>query len=630
MIAIEDLKTIMTSGTYTAFFHFDGEDEGKRSRSKAWRAIVAQLLYESKNDRGVIDAATILMDEGGTGQLLASDDEIEELLGILLHRLSVFLVLDGVDECRDWDRLLLDLWELCTRSDTKVVLLSRPTLLFPAPYSDKRRDTSWRVRLTSSQNNTDIKMLLGAHLESMLENGLIPAYRTDLNVVDEIALRSNGMFLWVRLLLNYVACHVLSPAERLQALQEANMLEGLEKMYTCILQVIESRYNREKTFVFQVLNWMLVAYRQMSFGEIHTATAIRPDCPTAEDSYIADFEQTLCSSSLGLIEVNAGKVQFIHTSVRDYLASAVSSKTTFKALKNEAHLSLSSVCLSYLTYDMPTSPLSWHSETAASALPHIGSALQQFQRGASRIHKSDPLGPSEEATKAEFRRILETDFAANAPVPQQPTSARKRRQAESSSAEHPKEAQTAETKQQVSRRGAEIESRFPLLGYAARHWHEHAKDSLAGCHLPLTATDFATCNDFLTILSTFMLDRKLVTIWVEACSLYGFIPSVQHFVGPLSRLGYHNLTPGIAQREFLWMCAGLRQLSAALQHLETMHMELLNAKPAAIWSNAIKASTDAEFWPLWEPPGRREDGDSDYGLGVRVEETNLWGFGAAH
>lgn len=620
----------MTSGTYVAFFHFDGEDEGKRSRSKAWRAIVAQLLHESKNDRGVIDAATILMDEGGTGQLLASDNEIGELLGILLHRLSVFLVLDGVDECRDWDQLLLDLWELCERSDTKVVLLSRPTLRFPPPYYGKRRDTSWRVRLTSSQNNADIEMLLETHLESMLERGLIPAYRTDLNLVDEIALRSSGMFLWVRLLLNYVACPVLSPAERLQALQETNLLEGLEKMYTYILQVIESRYAREKTFVFQVLNWMLVAYRRMSFGEIHTATAIRPGYPTAEDSYIVDFEHTLCSSSLGLIEVNGGKVQLIHTSVRDYLASGVSSKTTFKALKNEAHLSLSSVCLSYLTYDIPTTPLSWHSETAASVLPHIGSALQQFQRGTSRIHKSDPLGPSEETMKAEFRRILDADFVANAPVPQHPTSARKRRRAESFSAEQSKESQTDETEQQVSRRGAEVESHFPLLGYAARHWHEHVKDSLAGCHLPLTATDFATCNDFLTILSTFILDRKLVTSWVEACSLYGFIPSVQHLVGPLSRLGYHHRTPGLAQREFLWMCAGLRQLSAALQHLEATHRELLNAKPAAIWSHAIRASTDAEFWPLWEPPGKREDGDPDDGLGVRVEGTNLWGFGPAH
>jgi hypothetical protein len=78
------------------------------------------------------------------------------------------------------------------------------------------------------------------------------------------------------------------------------------------------------------------------------------------------------------------------------------------------------------------------------------------------------------------------------------------------------------------------------------------------------------------------------------------------------------------------MCSGLRQLSAALQHLALVHRELLNAKPSAIWSNAIRASVDAEFWPLWEPPGEEEKGNKDEGMGVQVEETNLWKFGAAH
>jgi hypothetical protein len=607
-----------------AFFHFDGEDEAKRDRFKAWRAIVAQLLSESKNDRDVIDAATILMDEGGSGQLLASDGEIEELLGILLHRFSVFLVLDGIDECRNSEQFLLSLAELCVSTDTKVLLLSRPIISFPSVYQD-RRNTSWRLRLTSSRNYQDIRMLLESYLESMSERGLLPAYHSQLNLVDSIASRSNGMFLWVTLLLNYVSCSVLSPAERLQGLQEANMLEGLEKMYERILQVIESRYIRERKFVFQILNWMLIAYRRMTFGEIHIALAIRQGCPTTEDSYIVDFEQTLSASSLGLIEVNAGQVQFIHTSVKDYLAAADPSKTTFKAMKSEAHLSMSSVCLSYLTYDMPTTPLSWHSETATSALPHVRSALQQFQRGTSRIHKSDPLGPSEEEVKTEFRRILEADFAENALVLRQTSSGTSGGPPESSTR---KEAESAELELQLKRR-AEIESHFQLIGYAARHWQDHALDSLSGYHLPLTSADFAACNDFLSLLSTFMLDRKLVTTWVEACSFYGFIPSVQSLVGPLSRLGYHHRVPGPAQREFFWMCSGLRQLAAALHDLSATHAGLLKKKPSAIWSNAIRASTDANFWPMWEPPDKKEYDDPD-DMGVRIKDANLWAFGAAH
>lgn len=625
-IAIEDLKAAVTAGTYVTFFHFDGEHEGKRDRFKAWRAIVAQLLYETKNDLDVIDAAKILMDEGGSGQLFASDDEIEELLGILLRRFSVFIVLDGLDECHESHLLLEALQELCATTDTKLLTLSRPTIRYPPPYLRDGRNIKWKMRLGSSRNYSDIKLLLGNEMESFCKRGLVPAYHSEPSIVDEITSRSNGMFLWVRLLLNYVACPVLSPAERLRVLRETNLIEGLERMYECILQTIDSRYLRERVFIFQIFNWMLVAYRRMTFGEIHTAVAIQKGCPTTEDSYIVDFEQTLAASSLGLVETKDGKVQFIHPSVRDYLTSTDPSKTTFKALKNEAHLSLSSVCLSYLTYDMPTTPLSWHSETATSALPHVGSALQQFQRGTSRVHKSDPLGPSKDQLTAEFRRILESDFAPNAPVPF--------RTASNSLREQPtpptrNKAIYAEL-EHFAKRSAEIESRFSLLGYAARYWHQHAYDSLAGYHLPLTSIEFAACNDFLTLLSTFTLDRKLVTTWVEACSLYNFIPSLQHLVGPLSRLGYHHCNPGPAQREFLWMCSGLRQLSAALQHLALVHRELLNAKPSAIWSNAIRASVDAEFWPLWEPPGEEEKGNKNERVGVQVEETNLWKFGSAH
>jgi hypothetical protein len=345
----------------------------------------------------------------------------------------------------------------------------------------------------------------------------------------------------------------------------------------------------------------------MSIGEIHTALAVRQGGPTTKDFYIINFEPALSVSSLGLVEVNDGKVQFIHSSIKEYLTTANPSKSTFKASKTEAHLSLSLACLSYLTYDIPKTPLSWYSKTAVSSLPHLDVALQGLKRGTTRILETDPLGPSEEERKAEFRRNLQMDYSVDNMLVA--------------------EANTINYKE---KRGAEIRSHFPLLKYAARHWHQHAFESLSGSQLPLSSQEFASCLDFLALLSTFMLDRNHVAIWVEACAIYGFIPNLYFLITPFSRLGYHNLAPGSAQREFLWMTSGLKQLAAALKDLWARHSNSILSKPSAIWSETLRASIDHDFWPAWEPPENKKDENPDDDTGVRVNDGGLSSFVASH
>lgn len=182
----------------------------------------------------------------------------------------------------------------------------------------------------------------------------------------------------------------------------------------------------------------------------------------------------------------------------------------------------------------------------------------------------------------------------------------------------------------ASQRAAEIEERFPFLRYASRYWHCHAFWSLDGHPLPLSSADFEPCTQFLALLSTFLLDMKRVTTWVEGSCIFGFMPLTSLLADPMSRLGSHNLPPGVARRDFLWTLRGMKQLSFALQGLHKKHFRTLWITPAAIWGPEISAATIPDFWPMWEPPDEDEGDDGEDDTAVKVGDGGISSYVASH
>jgi hypothetical protein len=192
IVAIEDLMARKSSDSFMALFHFGGDE--RAGYFQAYRAIVANLIHQGRRNYDMIDAAILLMDQEGSGQFQASDDDTEELLRLLLHKFPATLVFDGVDECDNIEGFLSSLFDLCKGTDTKVLLLNRP-ISFPATYQDGK-ETPWRIRLESSNNYQDIASFLNHKLTRMFDNGSISPSPFQVDVLDGVAKRSNGMFLW--------------------------------------------------------------------------------------------------------------------------------------------------------------------------------------------------------------------------------------------------------------------------------------------------------------------------------------------------------------------------------------------------------------------------------------------------
>jgi hypothetical protein len=553
-----------------AFFHFDAEHADKRTHFNAWRALNAQFFHKFKRDKDIIDTISMLMDMSGSGQFHASDDEVEALLRIFIDDGPTYLLFDGVDECINHMTFLKSLYDICKDSDTRILFLSRPTVSFPLSYKRSAKGV-WKLRLGASENLMDIKTYLDEGISHIAQNRLVAGDLSAETIVQKLSERANGMFLWAKLMTRYLSCPALTPLERLEAIEELNMLQGLEAIYVKILQVLETRYQKERALVYKILKWMVVALRPMKIGELHTALAISPGQPTGKTSYIVDFEQCLVVSCLGLVEIRMGHVHFIHSSVQEFLLSKDPSTAILDFDQKWAHLSLAMVCLSFLAYDVPRMPLSvldpMHM-TDSNDLGSVDTGLPNQQLLALRLRRTYQNITSEETSLNHISNVMGKLVPPAARV-------------------------------------NFLDNELPFVGYASLFWARHCQHSFGDFFEGFINTSdskiISNVPIFAELLSTFLVSRGLLTTWVEGCYLYGEVPDISNLVNPVSKLGQHNFPTGSARREYLWMVAGLHQASAALRELGDVHSYLLFSEPAEIWGPMIMKATDPEFWPMWSP-----------------------------
>ncbi|KAJ5428580.1 hypothetical protein N7445_010034 [Penicillium cf. griseofulvum] len=295
----------------------------------------------------------VLMDSDGSGQATASDEEVLAGLSLILATVpQTFTVFDGIDECDDHEHFLELIRDISTQTSHKVLLLGRPNVEAPS----KMHHLS--LYLDQAWNFPDIKLYLYPKILSLQERHQIPDTLDIEGVVGVLAHRAEGMFLWAWLMIQYLNCRALSPKERLDAVLTPSIVEGLEDVYEKILSVLDRGYRKEKGQILKIFEILTAALRPVSVSELEFAIAITPGTVTEASSIIVDFETTLPVISCSLVEVGCDeRVRFAHSSFRDFITShdERQSDSPFAVNERRAHLSLSTVSLSYILHDLPSS-----------------------------------------------------------------------------------------------------------------------------------------------------------------------------------------------------------------------------------------------------------------------------------
>ncbi|KAK8078858.1 hypothetical protein PG994_002665 [Apiospora phragmitis] len=351
-LIIDDLNCNNTNKepTLVLYYHFVSARVNESRPTHGLRAVLHQLVHQNRNRVDVMDILSVLMESKDSGQLSTTNSEVSQCLILLLkHIPDTTLVFDGIDECSDSVFLLQQVQNVFAESPTKVVFLGRPSVdLSPG------MEHCGTVLLKPWENESDIRIYLQPKVISLHRAKLLPATSDCNEFVLALATRAQGMFLWAKLVIHYLADKSLTPRERHDAIHSAEILDGIENLYSKILQLLSQTSEVRKRKIKRIFQVMVATQSPLHISELQRMVAVVPGRVTTEDDLIADFEVALPLMVGALVELDSqGSVLFIHSSFRDYLLGIDDSNTSGFAIEAlEATLVLMSICISYLTYDI--------------------------------------------------------------------------------------------------------------------------------------------------------------------------------------------------------------------------------------------------------------------------------------
>jgi hypothetical protein len=571
----EDLS-ISDEPPMTAFFHFDAAHLYCTHPNDAFRSIAEQLVHAHRHDRSTLDALALLLRKTPE-QEKASSDNVIALLSLLLRQHSTFLVIDGIDECSDIELFLTLLPEICRKSDTRVLLFSRPNIKIPLSYQKWASDAPHIISLDEPQNTPDIETYLIESLNGMADQGFF-GISMDRSLISHVAGRSNGVFLWASLLLKYLQSPSLSPDERRAALENFHQLEGLGALYRGILTSLDRQPAREKRVAVDIFRWLALSIRRLCIPGTQVALAITPGQSTTEDQYLANFEESIPHLTGGLVEVTNCSVLFTHRSVKEYLQSRECQHSPFNLYDEiTVHTHLAAKCISFLANDVPKQPLH-------RLQPFIRPLVEQVATGSGtssvRTESSGDSGYKSVSSGTSGSTTTTTSTSdSNSTAP-------KRSQSSTSC----------------------FDDDIPFLRYASLCWPIHLTRALADAapRSPslLTmrsnnSTKIKTNDPFhntpwLPVLGAFLADRSAVTAWVEASWRYSLPPNVSRLIPLLCDIKSALPPATVEGRELRLVVQELRELSDQLIVLKHEYGITLRENPSLIWQ------MEGVFWPRWD------------------------------
>ena len=200
----------------------------------------------------------MLMYTTGSGQPMASEDEVDEVLSFgLRSTVDNFIIIDGIDECSDQASFFRRLRSIYNIYNCHIMLFCRPTVLMPKGILHKYV----QYRLKRGENYNNINRYIQPHVIEMMESGMIPHSHDAGDLVCQIAQRASSLFLWAKLMINYLKCIALTPRDRADRIENITSFEGLNNIIEKIVLLIRRQPLRQQETAFRVFQLLKVSHR---------------------------------------------------------------------------------------------------------------------------------------------------------------------------------------------------------------------------------------------------------------------------------------------------------------------------------------------------------------------------------
>jgi hypothetical protein len=321
--AIDELKIVTLPPALVCYFFFQAESSLTDTITAAYRSILAQILQHYRNDEDVLDKFSFALNESSTGQLISTKEELVELLEVCGSSRDITIVLDGIDECLHYEELIRDLGKMFKTSTTKLLLFSRPHVSCISQLTHEQRRLA-----VGAHNSADISLFIDRRLSDMIALRQLPPASDRDKLQTHLELGAGGMFLWARLMFDYLGIRSVSRQQRYQTILDIRHPEGLDRMYDRIVEMIRQYPEPDRILAERVIGLIAFSKAQMTCAEVKVVVEEfqcrhNPEDYSAYDEAPEEFRDIVLDICASVIECvtspgSQPRFQFIHLSAIEH------------------------------------------------------------------------------------------------------------------------------------------------------------------------------------------------------------------------------------------------------------------------------------------------------------------------
>ena len=365
------------------YYFFDKQSDF-HGPEDAIRALLSQLFHLQRQNQSIVTTMKSKKDNSQVGQTWASNKEIldilcEVFLSATTENSTIIFVLDALDECSDPSAFLELLRKFEPISTCAFFISCRPTIVFPRALCHDGNT----IRPDSAVNTPDIERFAFKEVGDLVDDGFLfcedvpdEPRRRQVFVAElaaKISSRADSMFLWVKVLCDYLRSPPLTLRQRLDAITNLNQLEGMDALYMAIIRSLQTQFQGStESTITRLFRLVSQAKRPLRIQELSVALTVPLERPWTPLDSIPSFERNLGPMSGALMETNLeGDVKFIHASTLEFFRRRTQG---FCSTSSDA---IVGACLAYLDLTVPPEP--------------FGKPQQPPTEASTRVHQRYPF-----------------------------------------------------------------------------------------------------------------------------------------------------------------------------------------------------------------------------------------------